>query len=81
MLFAACPADADSAGKQIVSQPWMVRINQMWFKGSSKTRTPKTDSNTENYKKIISWEQQQLRDMRISVQHFLLEVRADGLGG
>lgn len=59
----------------------MVRINGMWFKGGTKSRTVKTDSNTENYKKIIKWEEQQLRDMRISVQHFLLEVRAVKLGG
>jgi hypothetical protein len=59
----------------------MVRINRMWFKGSPTTRTPKTDSKTDNYKRIIKWEQQQLRDMRISVEHFRLEVRADGLSG
>lgn len=64
-----------------MSQPWMVRINELWLFAQNPLteeqegpREPKTEPKTEADKKVIKWEQQQIRNSRISAQHFQLEV-------
>lgn len=71
--FCCCTADATSADKAAVSEPWMVRINQMWFMGRKGAQQP----TVKDDKAVIKWEQQQLQKSRLSVQQFDLEVRLE----
>lgn len=82
-MASCCPADADSAGKFTVSQPYMARISSIYFvaalddKGKRMdAREPQTaDTLSAEGKAVLAWEQQQLQDNRLAVAHFHLEVR------
>lgn len=63
-----------------MSQPWMVRVNQMWFFAKNpddpteEYADPKADVDADNYDAVLAWEQEQIRQGRICVRHFQLEV-------
>lgn len=49
----------------------MVLINEMWFVGSRHVMSP----TEKDDKPVIEWEKEQLRNGRLSVNHFSLDVR------
>jgi hypothetical protein len=84
MICACCHlADADSAGKATVSQPYMARISAIYFVAALDDKGKRMDARepqnpeavSAEAKVVLAWERKQLQDNRIAVAHFQLEVR------
>lgn len=72
------PAEASSANKTSVSQPYVSRISAMYFMAAQDDKGRPMDvkepQNGED-QVVLEWEYQQLQNKRLAVAHFMLEVR------
>lgn len=81
-----CPAEANTAGKSTVPQPYMARISAMYFVAALDEKGRRMDARelqtsdavTAEGEAVQDWETKQLQDNRLASVHFQLEVRLCG---
>ncbi|WIA42863.1 hypothetical protein OEZ86_008787 [Tetradesmus obliquus] len=69
------PSDASSAHAQIVSPPWLCRVNRIWFLPGGDASCASGHQEVKGMApEVQQWERRQIAAGRVAAQHFQLQV-------